>query len=43
MLKKQEDENLSKKDIVGKYWTQDEVKKLSKGLVKFPQGTKDRW
>ena len=43
MLKKQEDENMSKKDIVGKNWTQDEVKKLSKGLVKFPQGTNDRW
>ena len=30
------------KDIVGK-WTPDEIKKLSKGLVKFPQGTSNRW
>ena len=34
---------MSKKDIVGKNWTPDEIKKLSKGLVKFPQGTGDRW
>jgi hypothetical protein len=40
---KLEEERLSNKDLVGKDWTTDEIKKLSKGLVKFPTGTFDRW
>ena len=41
--KQEEEENISKRDIIGKNWTPDEIKKLSKGLSKFPTGTGDRW
>ena len=41
MLKLEEERN-NNKDIM-KDWTTDEIKKLSKGLVKFPTGTNDRW
>jgi hypothetical protein len=40
---KLEEERKNNKNILGKDWTTDEIKKLSKGLVKFPTGTNDRW
>ena len=41
--RKLEEERLNNKDLAGKDWTTDEIKKLSKGLTKFPTGTFDRW
>lgn len=41
--KKQEDQKASAVDVKGKDWSHEEIQLLTKGIVKFPPGTGDRW
>ena len=41
--KKAEEEEKKKLEVVDSNWTPEEIKLLTKAIVKFPPGTKQRW
>ena len=41
--KKAQEEEKKKAEVVDSNWTPEEIKLLTKAIVKFPPGTKQRW
>ena len=42
-IRKAEEEEKKKAEVVDSNWTVEEVKLLTKAIIKFPPGTKQRW